>query len=86
MFVIVTYDVDVKRVDRVRKILRKYLNWVQNSVFEGEITISNLAKCKKEIQQVISEEDSVYFYQIRNLKLLNKEVVGVDKNLYSDFL
>ncbi|WP_456455751.1 CRISPR-associated endonuclease Cas2 [Thermovibrio sp.] len=86
MFVIVTYDVDIKRVDKVRKILRKYLNWVQNSVFEGEITLSNLAKCKIEIRQVISNEDSVYFYQVKNPRLLSKEVVGVDKNLYSNFL
>jgi CRISPR-associated protein Cas2 len=86
MFVIVTYDVDIKRVDKVRKVLRKYLNWVQNSVFEGEITLSNLTRCKLEIKQIICEGDSVYFYQIKNPRTLNKEIIGKDKNIYSDFL
>lgn len=34
------YDVNEKRVNKVLKIGRKYLNWVQNSVLEGEITVS----------------------------------------------
>ena len=35
MFVIMVYDVNQKRVAKVLKIARKYLNWVQNSVFGG---------------------------------------------------
>ncbi len=84
MFVIVTYDVDVKRIDRVRKILRKYLCWVQNSVFEGEITVSSLARCKAEISQVIDGEDSVYFYVVRGAP--QKEVIGVSKNPIDDII
>lgn len=38
MFVIVTYDVSQKCVTKVMKICRKYLNHIQNSVFEGMIT------------------------------------------------
>ncbi|SUY64384.1 CRISPR-associated endoribonuclease Cas2 [Clostridium sporogenes] len=38
MFVILTYDIEEKRINRVRKTLKKYLVWTQNSVFEGEIT------------------------------------------------
>ena len=38
MFIILVYDIDVKRVGKVLKKCREYLNWVQNSVFEGEIT------------------------------------------------
>jgi CRISPR-associated endonuclease Cas2 len=37
MYVIIVYDVEVKRVTRVLNFLRKYLHWVQNSVFEGEL-------------------------------------------------
>ena len=33
MYVIVVYDVGVKRVGKVCKYLRQHLNWVQNSVF-----------------------------------------------------
>ena len=38
MFVIMVYDVGKKRVAKVLKKSRKYLHWVQNSVFEGEIS------------------------------------------------
>ena len=84
MFVIVTYDVDIKRIDRVRKTLRKYLCWVQNSVFEGEITISGLAKCKAELSQIIEDEDLVYFYVMRGAP--QKEILGTDKNPLEDII
>ncbi|MDK2781745.1 MAG: CRISPR-associated protein Cas2 [Archaeoglobi archaeon] len=38
LYVIIAYDVNVQRVNRVKKFLRMYLNWVQNSVFEGTRT------------------------------------------------
>lgn len=39
MFVIITYDIaDMKRLNKTIKLLRKYLGWTQNSVFEGNIT------------------------------------------------
>lgn len=34
MFIILVYDVGEKRVAKVFKTCRKYLNWVQNSVLE----------------------------------------------------
>ena len=46
MFVIVTYDVNVKRNNKVLKICRKYLVHVQKSVFEGNITEAKLRKLK----------------------------------------
>ncbi len=76
MFVIVTYDVEVGRIDKVRKLLRKYLNWVQNSVFEGEITLSNLAALEKELLEIIDKEDSVYIYKVKLPKAVEKEVLG----------
>jgi len=49
------YDVGEKRVAKVLKISRKYLYWVQNSVFEGEISESNLRRLKHELKKVINE-------------------------------
>jgi len=81
MFVIVTYDVKEKRVNKVRKKLNQYLFWSQNSVFEGEITESQLLKCLSEIKKIINtEEDSIYIYKIENLKNFEKVIVGVTKN------
>ena len=50
MFVIVVYDFGEKRVAKALKICRKYLTWVQNSVFEGEITEGNFKKLQKELE------------------------------------
>jgi len=79
---IVTYDINEERVNKVRKILRRYLNWVQNSVFEGEITEAKLEKCKMELSFVIDkDEDSIYFYLIENKNNINKSTLGIDKNI-----
>ncbi|NPA58118.1 MAG: CRISPR-associated endonuclease Cas2, partial [Aquificae bacterium] len=66
MFVIITYDItDDKRLNKVRKILKKYLYWKQLSTFEGEISEGKLAQCIGEIDDVIDhKEDSIYVYQV----------------------
>ncbi|MBO5354080.1 MAG: CRISPR-associated endonuclease Cas2 [Lachnospiraceae bacterium] len=38
MFVIMSYDINKKRVSKVMKVCRKYLIHVQKSVFEGNLT------------------------------------------------
>ena len=88
MFIILTYDItDMKRLNRTRKLLRKYLEWTQNSVFEGEITESNLKKCLNELNQVICKnEDSIYLYKVKNINNIKKELVGIEKVTYDIFL
>lgn len=79
-FVIVVYDVGEKRVGRALKICRKYLNWVQNSVLEGEISEVNLKKLKAEMKKLIdSEEDSVIIYKWRTQKYTDREIMGLEK-------
>jgi len=80
MYVIMVYDINVKRVTKVLKIGRKYLNWVQNSVLEGEITKAKMEKLKSELRRVInSEEDSIIFYILRNTKYMTWEYLGKEK-------
>jgi len=80
MFIIMVYDVNVKRVNKVLKLARKYLNWVQNSVLEGEITEAKFFKLKSELQKVINEdEDSVIFYTFRTKLYTSREVIGKEK-------
>ncbi|WP_322785467.1 CRISPR-associated endonuclease Cas2 [Thermoanaerobacter thermocopriae] len=87
IFVIVTYDINEKRVNKVRKILKKYFTWVQNSVFEGEITFGKLEKCKRELLSVIKrDEDSVYFYEMEFKIVCNKKILGQEKNYDSIIL
>lgn len=87
MFVIITYDIEVKRINRVRKILKKYLVWTQNSVFEGEITVGKLHKCLAEINNNLDNKfDSIYVYRIKNRNNITKDVIGVEKNFDELFL
>ncbi len=80
MFVVVTYDVSKKRVAKVMKICRKYLSHIQNSVFEGMLTDGKLSSLKRELSSnIICSEDSVFIYEIQNLKYTRKESIGVNR-------
>lgn len=87
VYVIITYDVAERRVNKVCKKLRKYLYWSQNSVFEGEITEGKLQKCLQEIKKIINlEEDSIYVYKIKISSMLEKSTIGVEKILDNEFI
>ena len=80
MFIIVVYDICDNRVVRILKICRKYLNWVQNSVFEGEITKANFVKLKAELEKNMKkEEDSVIIYGLRTSLYSFRETLGIEK-------
>jgi len=80
MYVILVYDVAIERVSKLCKFLRRYLNWVQNSVFEGELTPSELGKIKAEIKKLInSNMDSIIIYQVRDKNLLRTDHIGIQK-------
>jgi len=80
MYVIVVYDCEVQRVDKVRKFLKRYLNWVQNSVFEGELTKVQYLKVKHGIAEIIDKKkDCVFFYSVKSKKYLKFEEMGTRK-------
>lgn len=80
MFVILVYDVNVKRVNKVLKKSRQYLNWVQNSVLEGEISETNYIKLKTELEKIIVQtEDSCLFYTFRTTRYSKREALGIKK-------
>jgi CRISPR-associated protein Cas2 len=81
MYVLLVYDVDVSRVPKVCKFLRRYLHWVQNSVFEGELRESQLEEVRLGVQQLIDPDtDSIYIYQVRDAKWIKKEIIGQERN------
>ncbi len=80
MHVIVVYDVAEERVNRVNKFLRRYLHWIQNSVFRGDITESKLEEMKDGLLDIIDENyDSVTIYILPSEKYLKKINLGVVK-------
>ena len=87
MYVLIAYDVDAKRVAKVHKVLKKYLTWTQNSLFEGEITEGLLKQCMAEIAtKANSAVDSIYVYRIANPKHIKKVIYGIEKDFESMFL
>jgi len=79
MYVILVYDVDQKRVSRINKLLKKYLLWVQNSVFEGELNESLFDSMKGEIKRKIKESDSVLIYTFRSKSYTDKVIIGLER-------
>jgi len=87
LFVIITYDVGEKRVGKVLKKLREYLDWTQNSVFEGEITEGKLSKCLSELDRIIDKKiDSIYLYKVNNPRNIKKIIHGQEKSPIDLFL
>ncbi|GAB6056139.1 CRISPR-associated endonuclease Cas2 [Methanobacterium alkalithermotolerans] len=80
MYVIIVYDINVERVNKVKGFLRKHLYWIQNSVFEGEVTRSELAEIKSGLMDIINkEEDSVIIYRLRTQDAFDRKVLGIEK-------
>lgn len=87
MYVIIVYDVGVERIDAVRHILKKYLTWIQNSAFEGEITMGKLEEVRILIATVIDKEkDSVVVYSVNNPAWIEKTTWGRDKGTTDNVL
>jgi len=85
MHVIAMYDVNEKRVGKVLKIFRKYLTWIQLSVFEGEINDAALERLKIEIKDIIdSDTDSVLFFQFSYNTKFKKVFVGKNFNPFDN--
>ncbi|WP_417884903.1 CRISPR-associated endonuclease Cas2 [Zunongwangia sp.] len=87
MYLILVYDIGQKRVGKMLKLCRQYLHWIQNSVFEGEITSVKLKELLAEADKIMDkEQDSLIIFKSRNEKWLEKEVVGKEKNDLDTFL
>ncbi len=87
MYVIAVYDVGKKRVAKMLKLCRRYLNWIQNSVFEGEISEAKLLEFKHEAMLLMDEEtDSLIIFKTRQEKWLDKEIVGHERQNLDTFL
>ena len=84
MYVILVYDVNQKRVQKVMRICRKYLHHIQNSVFEGKITEARLNCLKSELaNKVNTGEDGIIIFRFESLKYSSREELGNVRTLES---
>lgn len=80
MWIILTYDINEKRVNDVRKICRPYLRWVQNSVFLGDISWVDFKILQEKLSsKIIYEEDSILIFIGRDSKLFKRVTIGTAK-------
>ena len=87
MYVILVYDMGQKRVGKMLKLCRRYMNWIQNSVFEGELTEVQLKELLYEARRIMNEEeDSLILFKNRDQKWLDKQIVGVERQSTDNFL
>ena len=80
MYVILVYDIGEKRVGKMLKLCRQYLNWIQNSVFEGEISEVKLTELKSKAKKIMDvESDSLIIFSSEATKWMSKEIEGKER-------
>ena len=86
MYIVLTYDVEESRVQKVCRFLRRYLHWVQNSVFEGELSEGQYAEMVAGLRKIIRPDyDSIYIFWWPAARLVRKETLGQERG-HTDWL
>jgi CRISPR-associated protein Cas2 len=87
MYIVLVYDMEEKRVVKMLKLCRRYLNWIQNSVFEGELTDVKLKELLYEAGEIMDiEKDSIIVFKSRQEKWMDKQILGKEKNALGNIL
>jgi CRISPR-associated protein Cas2 len=92
MYVVVVYDIGIdengaKVWKKVFQTCKKYLSHVQNSVFEGEISESQIFQLRTDLNKLIRKElDSVIIFKSRHERWLDKDILGKNCNATSSFI
>ena len=77
MHVIIAYDISVERLPKVYHTMKQYLNWIQNSAFEGDLSPGQLEELKIKIYKIIEpSSDCIVVFTMDNPKWLEKVVWG----------
>ncbi|WP_460586428.1 CRISPR-associated endonuclease Cas2 [Hymenobacter arcticus] len=70
-----------QRVGKLLKLCRRYLHWIQNSVFEGEISEVKLQELLLKAASFLDkEEDSILLFKSRTEQWLEKQVWGHERS------
>jgi len=92
MYIILVYDIKTdekgkKILPKVFKTCKRYLVHVQNSVFEGEITVSKLKELEMELKTLVRDNiDSVIIFKNRQEKWLEKDFIGKTDDPDTNFI
>ena len=92
MYVILVYDISgddggQRILNKTFKICKKYLNHIQNSVFEGELSKPQIMSLRYELNEHIrKDKDSVVIFKSRNERWLEKEFWALKDEKTDNFL
>lgn len=87
MYVILVYDFGEKRVAKMLKLCRRYLNWIQNSVFEGEISEARLKELLMQSDKFMQkDEDSIILFSGSSQSSMDKRIIGKERSSIDVFL
>lgn len=77
MYLIVSYDVEASRCNKIKKIMRLYFFHIHNSVFEGEISEADFKELKNKLDKYLDHvNDKLLFYILPSSKCLKKESIN----------
>jgi CRISPR-associated protein Cas2 len=80
--VIIAYDIGVERLHNVYLVMKQYLTWIQNSAFEGDLSLGQLEELKMKVMEVIDrEKDSIVVFLVSNPQWIERSVWGREKGL-----
>lgn len=80
MYYIITYDIGIERVNRVKKITRQFLKWEQNSVVTGDLSESKALELERKLRDVINKnEDHIIIFTLRSQKFIERIDLGTPK-------
>ena len=87
-YVFLFYDIEVKRVNKVFKKCKKYLNHWQKSVFSGALSNSQILELESELKKIIDKEkDFISIIKIMDFKTIGETTLGsIEKNTEDIFL
>lgn len=84
-YVFLFYDVEVKRVNKVFKKCKKYLNHWQKSVFRGSITNSEILELENEFKKIVNpERDFISIVKIMDFKMIGETTIGTSERNTED--
>jgi CRISPR-associated protein Cas2 len=82
LHVIIAYDIGVERLHKVYLVMKQYLNWIQNSAFEGDLSLGQLEELRVKVMKVIDEDqDSIVVFLVSNPEWIDRKVWGRERGL-----
>ena len=87
MYVIAVYDVASERTGKMLRLCRQYLHWIQNSVFEGELSQVEYRELEAEARQIMDlDYDSFILFTNTHVHRVKRHIVGRQRASTDQFL